>query len=166
MKTLMLLFAIFISVATADITESTKPSVRIVSGDPHRAVISWNPNPETNIYGYFIYLIRMDQPNMVNRRLFVTNTSVEVTDFEPGVEYSVSVAATNTNYQTGPACSPVRFFPSPKSLHESVLWKAELVGTTSGVLKASRDLKTWYGVTNPFIFDPKHEPRIFIRGEY
>lgn len=166
MKTLVLLLALLTLVAHADnITEPDKPSVRIVSGDPYRAVIAWNRNPEPDIYGYFIYLMRMDQPNVVNKRLFVTDTEVEVTDFEPGVEYSVSVAATNTSYQTGPACAPLRFFPSPKKLDESILWKAERVGER-GVLQISRDLKTWQGVASPFVFDRKHEPKVFIRVDY
>lgn len=163
MKKLTILM-LLLSNAIAEPSTPT-PSVKIVSGDPARAIIQWDPNPESEqIYGYYCYLYRSDYPGVIDKRLFTTATFVDVIDFEPHVEYVAQVSAVNINRNEGAVCAPISFYPSPKTLEESYLWRAEKVG--KGVLKKSTDLRTWTAVSSPYVFDRRLTPRMFLLIEY
>lgn len=139
-----------------------EPRVRFTSGDPAGVVLAWDQNPETDIAGYYVYLVRAAQPTVIERRIFADTCEVTISGLQLGAEYRVSVSAVNTAQMEGQACPPVTFTAAPPPLERSVLLQAWGDG---GALERSLDLRTWESVTEPYVF-PRTTPRVFFRVRY
>jgi hypothetical protein len=139
-----------------------EPRVRFTSGDPAGVALAWNPNPEPNVIGYYVYLVRADQPALIYRRVLVTTPGAVLGDLPLDVDFLASVSAVNAAQREGPRCPAVPFRAAQPSLARSALLAA---WGDEGALERSFDLRAWEAVAEPYVF-PRNTPRVFFRVSY